>query len=172
MEAGSDRGIAEWRPAAVADLAAIQKIADAIHADLPERPEIYAEKLELFPEGCFVLAQNESVVGYCLSHPWLLSNIPALDQFLTTLPSLPNCLLIHDVAVLQQARGHGAVNALIELILKLARKRGFQSLALISVYDTYPFWARFGFEVITDFALSDKLKPYGESARYMLRRLM
>jgi hypothetical protein len=59
MEAGNDRGIAEWRPATAADLAAIQKIADAIHIDLPERPEIYAEKLELTNQDLLTSARLE-----------------------------------------------------------------------------------------------------------------
>ena len=159
-----------WRAAAVSDLDDIQGIADQIHPDLQERPEIFAERLKLFPEGCFALVQNEQVVGYGLSHPWVLNSIPPLNQLLGSLPQSPECLLIHDVAALPQARGHGAARILIELTAKLARMRGFSCLALVSVYNTWPLWTGLGFEVVADGALTDKLKSYGTTARYMIRR--
>lgn len=92
-------GLAEWRPAAATDLDEIQTIGDEIHVDLPERPEVFTEKFNLFPEGCFVLAREELVVGYGFSHPWLLKNIPPLDTFLGSLPQSTECLFIHDVVV-------------------------------------------------------------------------
>jgi Acetyltransferase (GNAT) family len=119
MDLNSAGRAVKWRPAAAADLDDIEKIGDAIHAELLEKPEIFAEKLCLFPEGCFVLVQNEIIVGYGFSHPWLLNRIPALNEFLLRLPSTPDCILIHDVAVLQPVRGRGAAGALIELIAKL-----------------------------------------------------
>jgi GNAT superfamily N-acetyltransferase len=159
-----------WRVAEVSDLGDIQSIADRIHPDLQERPEIFAERLKLFPEGCFALVQNEQVVGYGLSHPWFLNSIPPLNQLLGSLPQSPGCLLIHDVAALPQARGHGAARALIEITAKLARKRQIPCLALVSVYNTRPLWTSLGFEVVTDGALTDKLESYGNTARYMIRR--
>jgi GNAT superfamily N-acetyltransferase len=161
----------EWRSATVADLEIIQKIGDEIHINLPERPEVFAEKFNLFPEGCFVLTQNDAVVGYGFSHPWLLRSIPPLDTFLGRLPPSPECLFIHDVVVLSQARGHGAAGVLVSLIARLARQRGIPYLALVSVYNTDPLWARFGFEVVTDPALNAKLETYGDTARYMIHRL-
>ena len=108
--------------------------------------------------------RNQRVVGYGLSHPWFLYNIPPLNQLLGSIPQSPECLLIHDVAVLPQARGHGAAGILIRLTAKLARKRGIPCLALDSVYDTRPLWTRLGFEVIPDSSLIDKLKSYGQTA--------
>lgn len=159
-----------WRPAAVSDLVDIQRIADQIHPDLQERPEIFAERLKLFPEGCFALVQNEQVVGYGLAHPWFLNSIPPLNQLLGRLPQSPECLLIHDVAALPQARGHGAARNLIELTAKLARTRGIPCLALVSVYNTRPLWTGLGFAVVADSALTDKLESYGNTARYMIRQ--
>jgi GNAT superfamily N-acetyltransferase len=171
MDSSNIETAGSWRPAAVCDLDDIQRIADQIHPDLQERPEIFAERLKLFPEGCFVLVQNERVVGYGLSHPWFLNSIPPLNQLLGSIPRSPGCLLIHDVAALPQARGYGAARTLIELTAKLARERGIPCLALVSVYKTRPLWTRLGFEVVADSALTDKLKSYGTIARYMIRRL-
>lgn len=166
---GSGGGI-KWRPANSADLNGIQQIANAIHSELPESPEFFAEKLSLFPEGCFVLAMNEALLGYGLSHPWLLNSIPKLNGFLLRLPSPADCILIHDVAVLQQARGQRASSILIRLIEGLAKKRDISYLALISVYNSHPHWARFGFETASN-NTADMLKSYGPTARYMVRRL-
>ncbi len=164
MDSSRNEGAGTWRPAAANNLVDIQRLGDQIHPDLHERPEVFAERLRLSPEGCFALVRNQRVVGYGLSHPWFLYNIPPLNQLLGSIPQSPECLLIHDVAVLPQARGHGAAGILIRLTAKLARKRGIPCLALVSVHDTRPLWTRLGFELIPDSSLIDKLKSYGQTA--------
>jgi len=161
----------KWRAATSADLDNVHQIGEQIHLDLPEKREIFAEKLSLFPDGCFVLVQNETIVGYGFCHPWLLNRIPELNKPLLRLPSHADCILIHDVAILQQARGRGAADVLIETIVKLAKARGIANLALVSVYGSYRLWGRFGFEVVEDTALREKLRSYGGTARYMVLRL-
>jgi hypothetical protein len=59
MDSNMYPGDAKWRLATAADLVDIQRLGDEIHVDLPERPEAFAEKFHLFPEGCFVLEQNK-----------------------------------------------------------------------------------------------------------------
>jgi hypothetical protein len=44
-------------------------------------------------------------------------------------------------------------------------------MALVSVYGSRILWARLGFEVVADSARVDKLKSYGQAARYMICRL-
>jgi GNAT superfamily N-acetyltransferase len=160
-----------WRSTRPSDLKAIQKIASVAHPELSERLEIFAEKLNLFPEGCFVLVQGRIVAGYAFVHPWHLNAIPKLDEFLVSLPTNPDCLLIHDVVVLQQARGKGASQSLVELISRLAKKHNLQFLTLVSVYGSHLLWARYGFEPATGITLAPKLTWYGETARFMVRRL-
>ena len=162
----------EWRPATVADLATIDRIGNVTHVAFQERAEVFAEKYERFSEGCFVLVQKGAVVGYCVSHPWRLYSVPPLDTFLGPLPAHPECLFIHDVVVLPQARHGGAPGALIEIIATVARQRDIDLLALVSVYNTHPLWARHGFQIVSDPSLSEKLKSYGNLAKYMVRRLV
>ena len=171
MSANNNDASPNWRAATAADLKIINRIADEIHVNLPEQTEVLAEKFNLYPEGCFVLIHNGDVVGYGFSHPWLLYSIPALDRFLGGLPPSPECLFVHDVVVLPQGRGHGAAGVLVELIANLARQRRIALLALVSVYNTHPLWARCGFEIVSDPTLNDKLKSYGDTARYMVRKL-
>jgi N-acetylglutamate synthase-like GNAT family acetyltransferase len=161
----------KWRSTTTIDLGAIEKIANVVHADLSESREVFAEKLRLFPEGCFVLTDHGAVLGYAFVHPWLVNDIPKLNEFLLRVPSKPDCLLIHDVAVLQQARGMGASKALLELIAKLAKEREIPNLVLVSVYNSHLHWSRFGFEVAGNELTASKLNSYGETARYMVRRL-
>lgn len=73
--------------------------------------------------------------------------------------------------MLPQARGHGAADQFVETVAALARKLGIASLALVSVYNTDPLWATFGFEAVEDPELIDKLLSYGNTAKYMVRRL-
>ncbi|MCK1733764.1 GNAT family N-acetyltransferase [Bradyrhizobium sp. 138] len=160
-----------WRPAHASDLPAIGAIAARIHPDLPERPEVFAEKMRLYPDGCRVLVAGDEIAGYGFSHPWRQHRIPPLDGFLARLPDDADGLYVHDVAVLPDFRG-GVVRAYIADIEQLARASGIATLALVSVYATRPLWERLGFRPVkADAELRAKLVSYGEGATYMLRDL-
>ncbi|EJN10444.1 acetyltransferase, N-acetylglutamate synthase [Bradyrhizobium sp. YR681] len=160
-----------WRPTRTSDLPAISAIAARIHPGLAERPDVFAEKMRLCPEGCRVLTADDEIVGYGLAHPWRLNRIPPLDHFLERLPGDADCLYVHDVAVLPDFRG-GVARDYVTAIEELARAAGIATLALVSVYATRPLWERFGFRPVTaDAELRAKLASYGEAATYMLRDL-
>jgi GNAT superfamily N-acetyltransferase len=160
-----------WRRARATDIEAISAIAARIHPDLPERPGVLAEKMRLYPDGCCVLAAGDGIAGYGLAHPWMQRQIPPLDGFLDRLPDAADCLYVHDVAVLPDARG-GVARAYVAGIEQLARASGITTLALVSVYGTRALWERLGFQPVTaDAALRDTLSSYGASATYMLRAL-
>jgi ribosomal protein S18 acetylase RimI-like enzyme len=171
MERRTEMSKPHWRPARASDLPAISTIAARIHPDLPERPEVLAEKMRLYPDGCRVLIAGDTIVGYGLAHPWTQHHIPPLDGFLQTLPDGADCLYVHDVAVLPDFRG-GAARDYVTTIEALARASGLTMLALVSVYATRPLWERLGFHpVAADEQLRIKLTSYGEAATYMLRDL-
>jgi len=160
-----------WRPAHTSDLPAISAIAARIHPDLPERPEVFAEKMRLSPDGCRVLVAGDEIAGYGLAHPWKQHQIPPLDRFLERLPEDADCLYVHDIAVLPDQRG-GVTRAYVTGIAELAHATGIAALALVSVYATRPLWERLGFRAVAaDAALHAKLASYGEGATYMLRDL-
>ncbi|GGI23500.1 N-acetyltransferase [Bradyrhizobium guangdongense] len=171
MYEAADMSKPHWRHAHAGDLEAICTIAARIHPDLAERPEIFAEKMRLYPRGCRVLATGGEIAGYALAHPWMRHQVPPLDYFLGRLPDGADCLYIHDVAVLPDHRG-GAARAYVTEIGELARSSGIATLALVSVYGTRVLWERLGFHAVApDAALRDKLSSYGASATYMLREL-
>ncbi|QOZ08821.1 GNAT family N-acetyltransferase [Bradyrhizobium sp. CCBAU 51765] len=160
-----------WRPAHTSDLPAISAIAAQIHPDLPERPEVFAEKMRLYPDGCRVLVAGDEIAGYGLAHPWKQHQIPPLDRFLERLPEYADCLYVHDIAVLPDRRG-GVARAYVTGVAELARASGIATLALVSVYATRPLWERLGFRAVAaDASLQAKLACYGEGATYMLRDL-
>jgi len=158
----------KWQEMKDADLESVDSIGNAIHTQLPERPEVFQEKFRLFPTGCRILRSGTKTVGYGIAHPWLLKSIPPLDTFLVALPPSPECLFIHDVVVLPEARGHGASAAYVADMRMVAVQVNLASLALVSVYGTTPLWSRLGFRVVEDASLVSKLMSYGKTAKYMV----
>jgi len=161
---------AEWHPLEAGDLDELCAIAGIAHPNLPERVEVFAEKLRLFPEGCLKFLLNGRMAGYGLSHPWALNAAPRLDAFLGPLPEAPGCFYIHDVALLPAARGRGAAHAFARHAEALARDRGLRRLALVSVYGTARLWARMGFRPARPAGLD--LAGYGPDAEYMVKELV
>ncbi|MEM9964490.1 MAG: GNAT family N-acetyltransferase, partial [Asticcacaulis sp.] len=138
-----------------------------IHTSLPERREIFAERLSLFPKGCLVLERDGRIVGYALSHPIKRFEPPALDTLLGQIAPEADDYYIHDVAIIPEARG-GQAERVVRHLLEIAAD--YESASLVSVYGTAGFWGRFGFEpVVQD--MTQKLAPYGDSAVYMLKAM-
>ena len=161
---------AEWLPLLPQDLDSVNSIADRVHKTLPERPEVFEEKATLFPQGCRKLVFNGKTVGYGISHPWMLNSIPPLDDFLEELPKHPECMYLHDIVILPEARGGGAAANYVEYVKRLSVSMEIKSLALVSVYGTDVLWSRFGFRAIHSPDLSAKLASYGATAKYMICR--
>ena len=158
-----------WRAMQAEDLGAVAALAAAIHPAHPEDPDVFAERLCLYPQGCIVLIDAGAVVGYALAHPWLRAAPPALNTRLVTLPTRADCLYLHDIAVLRASRGRGAARAALALLAGLARGEGLPLLALIAIPGTRDFWRRQGFAVVPRPALAAKLASYGPGARFMER---
>ncbi len=162
---------ATWRAATPKEWSAISAIAGEVHSLLPERPEVFEEKFRLFERGCLVLMQRERVVGYGIFHPWKLDDAPRLDALLNELPREPQCIFIHDVALLAQARGLAAAGQFVRIASTIALERELRALALVSVYGTHPLWAKYGFVIREAPALAPTLIRYGADARYMTSTL-
>lgn len=159
----------DWIPLEPGDIAAVCAIAARLHPELPERPEVLAEKRRLFPEGCRKLMAGADMLGYGLAHPWRLNAAPKLDSFLEKLPAAPGCLYLHDVGILPEARGRRAAGAYVAYLEELARRLGLGHLALVSVYGTVPLWEKLGFKTVS--AGAPPLPSYGPTAAYMLKPL-
>lgn len=156
-----------WEPLDVADLEKVDAIQRVIHAELPERPEFLAEKLTLFPEGCRKLVRDGEMVGYALAHPWRLGAAPILNATLHPMPAEPDCLHMHDVAILPEGRGAGAAGRYVDHLRVLAERHGIDALACVSVYGTARLWGRHGFVVAEPQPVAGALISYGP-ATYMI----
>jgi phosphinothricin acetyltransferase len=160
---------ARWRPLLPADLPQTGRIADLVHPAYPEDPAVQADRLSLFPDGCWLAeGADGSVLGYAVAHPAVRQKPPALNTVLGTLPEAADCLYLHDVALLPQARGLGLGRAIVPLLLTVAARHRFDVLALTSVNGTPDFWRAAGFRpVVPDALLAAKLATYDAEAVYM-----
>ena len=159
-----------WRPMTASDLAAVERIAEIVHPAYPESEEVPAERLAMFPSGCLIAegAPGE-VLGYAVSHPGRLGRPPALDSRLGELPSDADCLYLHDVALLPEARGLGLGESLVDLLRALGIRSGLKVLALTAVNRSASYWRRRGFcDYSGDGVLAAKLASYADDAVYMI----
>lgn len=162
-----------WRAMTEADLDAVVSIADVVHPGFPERPDVLAEKRALYPAGALMAEVDGQVAGYALAHPWTLTAPPALDTLLGGVPEAPDCLYLHDAALLPLARGRGLARALIDRLAAVAAREGLGQLALIAVNGSVPTWTTLGFTPPQERgeALEVKLASYGAEAAFMVRRV-
>jgi len=160
-----------WRPMAPADAAIAAELANSVHLAYPEDPVVFAERLRLYPAGCHVLmGVGDALHGYLISHPWRLAAPPPLDSPLGALPDRPDCYYLHDLALGADARGSGHAGEAVDLVVGMARRCGFNAIALVAVGDAHGFWTRNGFDLYGDGRI-DPGKGYGSEARALVRRL-
>ena len=154
------------------DLSAVGELAARIHPSFPEDAEVFAERLRLYPEGCHVYANQNSLTAYVLSHPWRALDAPPLNSLLGELPAGLATYYIHDLALAGEARGTGAAAAIVDALTEHASKTGYRTMSLVAVNGSAWFWRRRGFARLDIAALADKLRSYGdEDAQFMVRTL-
>jgi hypothetical protein len=152
------------------DLGGVHALSLAVHPDHPERAAVLAEKFALHPRGCFVLAHDGRIAGYCFSHPWRRGDIPALDALLARLPADPTTYFVHDLTVGEAVRGSGAGRAAVPLIFDAAQAAGLSHLSLVAVNRRGPFWQAAGFRRTADAAMQQAATAkYGPGAMAMER---
>lgn len=164
------RGI-HWRALSTLDLPVVEAIAAVVHPAFPEDITVFAERQRLYPDGMRLLELGGVPSGYLLSHPWRLGTLPALNAPLGALPADPDTFYLHDLALLNQARGTGAAAMIVGEIITHARNQGLASLSLVAVNNSQPFWHKHGFRVVAAPELAAKLASYESAARFMVKPL-
>lgn len=156
------------RAALLADLNAILQVQALCYTELvPESAGSMGAKLQAAPQSCFVAEHQGQVVGYLLSLPWTLHQLPALDSQTCRLPDQPNCFYLHDLAVAPTGRGLGVGQKLVRAFFAALALSRLQAACLIAVQDSGAFWQRWGFQrVQPDSALQLKLDSYGQGVEY------
>jgi ribosomal protein S18 acetylase RimI-like enzyme len=161
-----------WRVMTAFDLPVVVALADMVHPDYWEAPEILAERQRLYPIGASLLELGEKPVGYAFSHPWRSNSLPALNSLLNVIPEDADTYYIHDLALLPVTRKVGAASQIVGTLTKLASARGFPTMSLVAVNGSQAFWEKQGFAVTEVPELYGKLLSYDETARYMVKVLV
>ncbi|MEC3911114.1 GNAT family N-acetyltransferase [Sphingobium sp. CR2-8] len=134
-----------WRPMEASDIPVVAAISDAAHGAYTERADVYAERLCLYPAGCWLLERDGAASGYLVSHPWHGDAPPMLNARLRQIPANADLFYLHDLALLPQARGSGAAGDAVRLVLDQARRAGFERITLTAVNGADAFWRKQGF---------------------------
>lgn len=148
-----------------ADLTSVGAIADRVHQGYPERPEVFANRLALFPDGCLIAEIDGTILGYGIAHPGVIGVPPPLDTVLPTLPPRADCLYIHDICLLPVARGRHLGETVAAHLRQVALAHHLPYLTLTAVNHSGGFWQAQGYAD----APCAKLASYGDNARYMIR---
>ncbi|MFL9923654.1 GNAT family N-acetyltransferase [Herbaspirillum lusitanum] len=172
-----------WRPMMPRDLTTVMAIATRVHSGYFEAAEVFAERLHLFPAGCWIAeasAMSDAALascgdsrhqacGYAIMHPARLRQPPALNSLLQQLDGAANCLYLHDVALMDSARGAGLGRSLMSHLRQVMADADLRYAALIAVNNSASYWAACGFRISDpDPALKEKLASYDSSAAYMV----
>ena len=153
------------------DLPEVDAIAAAVHPAHPEEIAVSAERLRLYPRGCFVLDGGGTILGYAVSHPWSVGDPPSLNTLIGAIPSPPETYYVHDVALLPGVRGSGYSHEIVAQLVAEARNAGQTTISLVAIRSSVPIWRRHGFEPIHDPARAEKLRSYGAGATMMVKDL-
>lgn len=159
----------QWRPATPADVPEIAEISSITLAGYPEEAVIFEELIRLSPAGCHVLTVSEAIAGYLVSHPWTRRLPPPLNTPIGALPQKPDSWYIHDLSLLESARGFGAAREAVEIAAHCAVGAGLSNLSLVAVNGAAGFWEARGFTPLMDEEVAARIASYGEDALYMER---
>lgn len=151
------------------DLLAVLYIQDECYTEIePESKGSLNSKLMASPSTCFVACVGDDMIGYLISLPWIFAAPPILNAPDCEIPAIPDCLLLHDLAIAPTARKTGAGQALVNKFLSRLRELHFDRATLIAVQSSANYWRRRGFHSVdTTDSLRKKLSSYGKSVEYM-----
>ena len=158
------------------DLADVDRIQrDAYAEDFVEAVTVFADKLQRYPEGCWMGVVDGISVGYMFSHPARLTSPPGLNKMLEDGDGKANhdCYFIHDVAVLRSHRGMGVARGLVAEAFRIAATSGHAVVALVSVQGSGGYWRQRGFKPFQESqeAVDYVKQSYGDAACYMVQRI-
>lgn len=136
-----------------------------------EPPGAFDNKLRQSPGSAWIAASAGQTVAYLVTLPVDEAHFPALHASDWHPPERARWLYLHDLAVDPDHRGSGAGQRLIEQAFAHARQQNMSGLALVAVQGSEPYWRRHGFRAqdVTHHVLLDRLRSFGDGARFMVR---
>ena len=158
------------RPMLMSDMDRVMLIQAACYGgDIPESRCSLSAKLAASPASCFVAVHSDDVVAYLIALPWVSQAPPSLNAPDCELPADPDCVYLHDLSVLPNARGTGIAGLLIEHFFVYCRQSVVTKASLVAVQNSASFWRGFGFNSVeVDVALTQKLATYGQDAEFLM----
>lgn len=159
------------RMMAAGDIPAVLEIQAVCYTEVtPESKASLHAKLSASQSTCLIASLDGDTVGYLISLPWEFSNPPMLNAETCRLPSSPDCLYLHDLAVIPSARKFGTGRALVDVFLTRLGQLNLGRASLIAVQNSAAYWRRYGFRAVPmSEPLKAKLSTYGEGVVYMER---
>lgn len=137
-----------------------------------ESEAILRARFKVAPDSAWVAVDQQGVCAYLIAYRSQLGKITPLDTVFKV-PTQPNCLYLHDLAVGCRAVRQGLGERLVNSAMTLAHEEGLAFSALVSVQGSRGFWERMGYTVAEE--LSDEaqrdLATYGQAALYMTQNL-
>ncbi len=158
-----------WRPMTEADLDRVAEIALIGFPNHFEGRPMFANRLALNADVCFVLQTPGGLEGYIIAYPWQTGSAPVLNTLIEAIPTEAEVVYLHDLVLTPATRGQGQSRPAVAAVVAFAEAKGLDTVALVAVNDAVDFWRGHGFEVAQTPEMAAKLASYGSDARYMTR---
>ena len=160
------------RPMLAPDLDVVLALQCAIYPPHYHEPRtVFASKLALGAEFCFVVTREHALMGYLFAHPWQQTAPPALFAAIWQIPDGADSLFIHDMALHPDCRGRSLGQQLLQTSLASAAAAGLSSSTLVAVQDAAQFWLCQGYQRCTPQSGPQFPGLYGCNAQFMRRTL-
>lgn len=157
------------RPMVAADIGAVLAIQeDAYVGEVLEEETVISARLNTAPDTAWVAQGKQGVQAYLVTYPSRLGALTALGENFQCATD-PDCLYLHDLAVVSAANGVGMGQALLNEATRYAEDQGYPFSALISVQNSVSFWQRQGYSVVESLSQPQQalLATYAGPAYYM-----
>lgn len=150
------------------DLPLIMQIQAACYpAHFNEAAEVFAERIANYAHSSWLALRNNQALGYLFTYPTQLGQVCKLGSGFST-SQAANCLYLHDMAVLPEAKGQGIASALLSTALQYGRQRKLRHSALVAVQNSATFWQKFGYSISSlESEQQMNLLSYGDQAHYL-----
>lgn len=127
-------------------------------------------RLQQAPLYSWVFEHGSEVLAYLIAYPSVKDKITALGADFD-IPSQPDCLYLHDLAVSKRAVGMGVGKQLIAAAWRFGLEQRLASSALVSVQNSCAFWEKFGYGVQENLNANARLNlaSYPNEALYMVK---
>jgi len=134
--------IRTMQPSDLAKVVTIQ--AEAYENHFLESADVIAQRFKLSPQTAWVAELDNEVSAYLVAYCYKLGKVNPFNATFVQVED-PDCLYLHDLALLQMARGTGIATRLIQMAVDFAQYHSLSFVALVSVQSSKEFWQKQGF---------------------------